>query len=254
MSREEIQSHLGARISTDFNNIPKVSYRHLLESIAIPAQFDLRTQWPDCIHEIRDQQSCGSGWAFGTSEAFSDRLCIATNGKKNIILSPQYSISCDFNNHACEGGYVDKAWQFLKRNGIPSDACIPYTAGAGNSRSCLDKCADGSFQILHIISDVITYKTVMDAKIDIVANGPVVAVFDVYEDFISYASGIYSHTQGRFLDLHAVKIVGWGQENFTSYWIAANSWGNDWGEEGFFRIQEGECGIDIYLIAGIPSI
>lgn len=71
---------------------------------------------------------------------------------------------------------------------------------------------------------------------------------------MSYESGVYSHTEGGFLGGHAVKIVGWGVENGTSYWIAANSWGTTWGEDGFFRIQEGECGFEEQLIAATPNI
>lgn len=55
---------------------------------ALPATFDARDQWPNCIHPIRDQKQCGSCWAFGASEALSDRICIATNGATNKVLSP----------------------------------------------------------------------------------------------------------------------------------------------------------------------
>ena len=55
---------------------------------AVPTNFDHRTDatWKNCIHPIRDQQQCGSCWAFGSSEALSDRFCKAG---KNVILSPQ---------------------------------------------------------------------------------------------------------------------------------------------------------------------
>eukprot|EP01015_Nassula_variabilis_P030087 TRINITY_DN656_c0_g2_i1.p1 TRINITY_DN656_c0_g2~~TRINITY_DN656_c0_g2_i1.p1 ORF type:complete len:260 (-),score=65.88 TRINITY_DN656_c0_g2_i1:134-913(-) len=253
-SREEIQSYLGLRRSTEFNNIPRVSYRHLLEFTVIPVYWDSRTQWSNCVHEIRDQQNCGSCWAFGASDAFSNRLCVASYGRTNIILSPQYSVACDRNNNGCQGGYLDKAWQFFERTGLPSDACVPYTAGTGDEGKCPNKCVNGSDLVLHKTRDVRTYETIKDAKIDILANGPAETSFDVYEDFMSYAGGIYSYIGGRLLGGHAVKIVGWGQERGVNYWIAANSWGNDWGEDGYFRIQEGECAFGDQIIAGIPVI
>ena len=48
--------------------------------VPIPTAFDSRERWPACIHPIRTQGHCGSCWAHGSSESFSDRLCIATNG------------------------------------------------------------------------------------------------------------------------------------------------------------------------------
>ncbi len=53
---------------------------------------------------------------------------------------------------------------------------------------------------------------------------------------------------------HAVKVIGWGVENDVKYWIAANSWGGGWGENGFFRIQKGECDFESQMIAAIPDI
>lgn len=55
---------------------------------------------------------------------------------------------------------------------------------------------------------------------------------------------------------HAVKIIGWGVENGTKYWLVANSWNNKWGENGLFRILRGvnECNIEDRVVAGLPSI
>ena len=54
----------------------------------IPESFDAREEWPDCIHPIRNQGHCGSCWAFAGSEVLSDRFCIASYGKINVVLSP----------------------------------------------------------------------------------------------------------------------------------------------------------------------
>jgi cathepsin B len=77
---------------------------------ALPTNFDPRTDatWKDCVHPIRDQAQCGSCWAFGATEALSDRFCKA--GKSGVILSPQDLVSCDYNNYGCDGGYLNLAW------------------------------------------------------------------------------------------------------------------------------------------------
>ncbi|KHJ89258.1 hypothetical protein OESDEN_10921 [Oesophagostomum dentatum] len=66
--------------------------------------------------------------------------------------------------------------------------------------------------------------------VDIMTNGPVGAGFIVFEDFVYYKGGIYVHTAGDFAGLHAVKVLGWGSENGSPYWLVANSWSTDWGE------------------------
>jgi C1A family cysteine protease len=65
----------------------------LLQSL--PAAFDGRTKWPGCIHPILDQGHCDGCWAFGTTSTFTDRICIASNGGINAVMSEQYMLSCD---------------------------------------------------------------------------------------------------------------------------------------------------------------
>jgi len=85
-------------------------------------------------------------------------------------------------------------------------------------------------------------------------NGPVEAAFTVYADFPTYKSGVYHHVTGSALGGHAIKILGWGVENGTAYWTVANSWNEDWGNKGFFKIKRGtdECGIEGQVVAGLP--
>lgn len=75
---------------------------------------------------------------------------------------------------------------------------------------------------------------------EIYTIGSTVAVMRVYEDFGSYSSGIYQHIGGKYVGNHAVKLIGWGEENGVKYWIAQNSWNPRWGESGYFRILKGE--------------
>lgn len=67
--------------------------------------------------------------------------------------------------------------------------------------------------------------------------------------------GVYKHVAGKVLGGHAIRILGWGVENNTPYWLVANSWNSDWGDNGFFKILRGsdECGIEGQINAGIPA-
>ena len=72
----------------------------------VPDTFDSRTHWKGSAQKIRDQQQWGSCWAFGATGALSDRFYIASNGKVDVELSPQYLVSWDQSNFGCNGGYL----------------------------------------------------------------------------------------------------------------------------------------------------
>jgi len=72
------------------------------------------------------------------------------------------------------------------------------------------------------------------------SGGSVMAFMEVYADFFSYISGVYTpNTTTTFYGGHAVRIIGYGTLNNVDYWLCANSWGTYWGEKGFFRIRRG---------------
>ena len=81
---------------------------------------------------------------------------------------------------------------------------------------------------------------------DLVSKGPVSAAFSVYADFPTYKSGVYQHKTGQMLGGHAVEIIGYGTESGTDYWLVKNSWNEEWGDNGTFKILRGsnECGIE----------
>merc|ERR1719160_540542 len=128
---EHISQHLN-------NTLPQSVYDAMGDA---PAEFDARTQWKGLIHPIRNQQHCGSCWAFSAAEVLSDRVAIATK-KPSPVLSAEDMVSCDKGDMGCQGGQLPMAWDYLKESGIVSDKCLPYSAGTGQAPSCPDKCAD----------------------------------------------------------------------------------------------------------------
>ncbi|CAH1789020.1 unnamed protein product [Owenia fusiformis] len=254
---------------------------------SIPDSFDSRTKWPNCptIAEIRDQSSCGSSWAFAAVEAMSDRYCIASMGKVNVRVSAEDLVTCCSScGFGCNGGYPEAAWQYWKYHGLVSGGeynskhgCRPYTlpkCGHHGIREpyplctqpyptpeCVRKCEAGFHltygQDKHYGKSVYTVgSSVKDIQTEIMTNGPVEASFTVFADFPNYKSGVYQHMSGSALKGHAVKILGWGEENGTPYWLAANSWNPTWGDKGYFKILRGkdECGIESSIVAGLPQL
>ena len=108
---------------------------------ALPDAFDWRTQplASKCpsIGTVRDQAGCGSCWAFGTAEAMSDRLCIASKGQVSVELSAQNIASCACAGGCkggCGGGQLGQAWDYYLHTGVvdgglygDNTTCDPYT-------------------------------------------------------------------------------------------------------------------------------
>jgi cathepsin B len=215
---------------------------------ALPTDFNPRDKWGEKIIPIRDQAHCGSCWAFSVTTAFTDRANIA--GRVWGTLSPQDLVSCDKTNYGCQGGYMDKAYDWTKDHGLATDKCMPYTSGSGRVPACPQKCDDGSAITRHKIKD---WKVVKGEEIqkELFTLGPCGVDFQVYSDFMNYKSGVYQHKSGFLEGGHAVVLLGWGVEGGVPYWLVQNSWGTSWGEAGHFKIIRGrnECNIENDVIA-----
>lgn len=89
----------------------------------------------------------------------------------------------------------------------------------------------------------------------LVSSGPLFAAFFVYDNFFEYKSGIYSQAKGELVGGHAVLMTGYGTENGIPYWILKNSFSDQWGERGYFRMQRGIdlCKIESWRVS-IPDV
>lgn len=149
------------------------------------------------------------------------------------------------------------AWRYLTNTGIVTDTCFPYTSGDGSTPHCLHgKCSDSEDYTKYKCKagSIVEATTPDEIKSEIYANGPMETAFTVYSDFMNYESGVYHHVSGTVEGGHAIKILGWGTESGMDYWLCANSWGTDWGLEGFFKIKQGDCGIDDTVYACTPDV
>merc|ERR1712151_183266 len=252
LTETEIQRFYLGTIIRPFPPMPSQEAEVIRDFITLPTSFNAVDQWPSCMHAVRDQARCGSCWAFSASEVLSDRTCI--EGGDNVVLSPQDMVSCDMSNYGCQGGYLNKAWDYLHTSGIVSDACYPYTSGSGNRGTCRSSCTgSGTWKKYHS-QRYSTFRDVNSIKQEVYTNGPIQTGFIVYSDFMSYHSGVYVHTHGGQLGGHAVKIVGWGTAGSTPYWIVANSWGTGWGINGYFWMGMHQCSFEQQGIAGMAQL
>ena len=123
--------------------------------------------------------------------------------------------------------------------------------------TCTKTCPDDSNRIYsddkHFSDSSYGVSGVENIKAEIQKYGTVTSAFTVYEDFLTYKSGVYSHQTGAALGGHAIKTIGWGTENGQDYWLCVNSWNNTWGDMGTFKILMGNCGINEQMHAGLPG-
>lgn len=242
--------------------------------VDVPDTFDARSYFIACtqIAKVRDQANCGSCWAFGTTEAFNDRTCIQGNDQTYKLYSTADTTACcgfmECQSQGCNGGQIGSPWNWFHSTGVvtggqyeDTTTCFPYTMPEcehhvpGSKKNCADikqvsprceKTCTGDTSI-HYSEDKhkasargYSLRTHREIKEDIYAHGPVTGAFTVYEDFLSYKSGVYQHKTGKALGGHAIKVIGWGTEEGLDYWLVMNSWNTDWGDEGLFKIVQDE--------------
>lgn len=242
----------------------------------IPREFDARSkrEWQGRVSDVSDQGWCGASWAFSTLSVAQDRLSIESYGNETVRLSPQNLLSCDRRGQkGCKGGHVDRAWQYLRRIGVVNEECYEYESGStGKVPECRIPRRASLFNLRCAAREVVyqrrnLYKTEPayrisgkeeDIQWEILKNGPVQAMMKVHRDLFMYRSGVYSNSglAGDQTGSHSVRILGWGEDTNqgvrpVKYWLVANSWGKQWGENGLFRVKRGtnESDIEHFIIA-----
>ncbi|XP_072379756.1 cathepsin B-like [Diabrotica undecimpunctata] len=283
LSIQEIKNLLGAK--TGRLGVAK-EFLHS-ENIQVPDSFDARENWKACsdvISTVVDQSSCGSCWAVAAASAMSDRRCIASEGKLKVPVSAENLLSCcDSCGYGCDGGYPVEAWAYWQDTGITTGGlygsnqgcqsyslqpCEHHTDGSKvqcstldyDTPSCKHKCDNPALnyksELTFASGSAHYFTSVANIQREILTNGPVEAAFEVYSDFVNYKSGVYQHVAGEYLGGHAVRVLGWGEENGVAYWLVANSWNEDWGDKGLFKIRRGhnESGFEEAIVAAPAKV
>ncbi|RLF64573.1 MAG: hypothetical protein DRN33_01890 [Thermoplasmata archaeon] len=225
----------------------------LSDSDELPSKWD----WRDATYNnitgdwttpVKNQGSCGSCWDFAAMGALEAIINIRTNNPAmDVDLSEQYLLSCP-SGGGCSGWNAYWAYSYLlMHGGAITEDCFPYEA---NDRIlCSEKCPDWMNHLFPIVKYGAMRNRDRDEIKDMVVNfGPVVAEMAVYGDFGSYTGGVYEHPGDEPVsDInHQVVIVGYDDDQ--ECWIVKNSWGSNWGENGFFRIAYGDCQIEHEIV------
>jgi len=232
-----------------------------LDLTATPTSWDWRTK--GVVNPIQNQGQCGSCWTFSTIAVIESAYAIKTG--KLQKLSEQEIVDCSHGcvledgqqvcNQGCNGGWMWSALtDAISWKGEELETDYPYTAETGTCKRNAAKTLDPLSNYTCLSGPKLANETEMAAFL--VANGPLSIAMDA-GILQSYTSGIIDPTAGECsktsLD-HAIVIVGFGTLNGKDFWIVRNSWGESWGEQGYFRIIRGKgaCGLNAGVV--FPNI
>ncbi|MDP8255651.1 MAG: C1 family peptidase [Candidatus Alcyoniella australis] len=200
----------------------------------IPAHLDWRDfNGNNYMTPIKDQHPCGTCATFSSVGATEALLKIAVD---NPFVEPDIS---EQHIYSCAGEFPYTFFHplnVLQGQGAPDETCFPYDCPVQGYRPpCEDSCADWASRTFFIDGYQALMFPTTEQILTAVQDGPVVAGFQVFSDFQDYTGGVYEHVYGELLGGHGVVIAGYDMAE--QYWICKNSWGTQWGEEGWFKIR-----------------
>uniref|UniRef100_A0A6P7GJ74 Cathepsin L1-like n=1 Tax=Diabrotica virgifera virgifera TaxID=50390 RepID=A0A6P7GJ74_DIAVI len=232
-TEEQLQSLLNHRLNTIPLRSDSLGVYKADPNEQLPASLDWREK--GAVLAVRDQGWCGGCWAFSAIAALEGQVAI--HKKQKIPLSPQNLIDCSTENKGCNGGLMNKAFEYIKSHGISSEEEYPFIEKDDNCRTNVTK----------VLTSISGYKGVNTEQdlISAIANvGPVAVAISLNAGWHLFKEKeVFNDTYcAKELVNHAVLAVGYTEDTIT----IKNSWGPGWGDNGFMRIARGQniCNIN----------
>lgn len=229
---------------------------YMLEEMPESMKSELPRDWnwkhQGVMNPVEDQGTCGSCWAFSASDALASRFAV----KNNVLydLSEKHILDCTYpKRNGCRGGWMQNAWEKVGKKGVAKrTSYAPYN---GRDQTCpsddeFDR--KGYERVAYAGEDLMDgkvheyYSNIEGVKQDLYKFGPCSAVVGADYKFTgkndrANPEGIWTCTGKTFIN-HAITLVGWGVSNEgKDYWIIKNSYGEEWGEKGYGKVDMKTC-------------
>jgi len=211
-------------------------------------EFDWRKKdGQNWLTPVVTQGDCGSCYTISTVHMLTARNRIRSKNTAEPSFSVSFPLYCSEYNQGCDGGYGFLQSKWTEDVGLVPENCAPFSEGGGKCE-VTPGCDLGSKRYRatghHYVGGYYGGSDAHSIRKELVERGPVVMSFEPKEDFMYYKNGVYKsgggkiHQEWEQVD-HAVLLVGYGVDK-DAYWTMQNSWGNDWGEDGYFRMLRGK--------------
>jgi len=238
-ARNTLQTHL-------FDGLAHIQDQ--VHNTSIPDSFDWREK--GAVNQVKNQAQCGSCWAFSTVANIEGVNFVKT--QKLVSLSEQELVDCDkSSDEGCKGGLPSNAFKYMisTRTGLELESKYPYTArdGTCSAQKANELVFISAWKQISTDEKQIAAALVQYGPLSIGINaGPM----QFYHGGIADPWTILCNPKS--LD-HGVAIVGYGSESSKPYWTIRNSWGESWGEKGYYRIVrgKGKCGLNTMVTTAV---
>jgi len=217
---------------------------------SLPKHVDWREarEGKNFLEPVADQGACGSCWAVSGMRMLTARHKIAQNAPDSIPWSITFPLYCSEYNQGCDGGYGYLMSKWSEDVGLIPATCATYTDQAMPctvNATCVEELKKGkrwratASRYLGGRQDLVTEALLLR---ELNERGPVIVSLSgaqIGDDFMFYSGGVYTGEEFKPEDAsggHAVLLVGYGDDPDEPYWIVQNSWGADWGEDGYVRM------------------
>jgi len=237
------------------------AYLESLKNVSLPDSWDGRDH--GYVSSVEHQRGCGSCVVF-TNIALIE-ACIARVGDRSAPdLSEQEALLCAYDGKSATGcsgampeAYID--WVVERGGYMADELSLPYhprhlnftcPSSSGVPRNChcpkdLPDDLPGVAVVGRLAAQGVDEETLK--ALVFIHGAAQVAVSAQSDSFHDYKGGIFQGCKGTRETNHALVLIGWGRdaESGMDYWVAKNSWGPNWGEGGYMRIERGvgRCGI-----------